>query len=320
MNSEKNQKNISTIEDLKLLREQQDMSVESIAESLKVRKDFINYIESGEFDKLGAPTFIKGHVSNYCKVLGVDYESVIGLIPSHFLESAEIMPSDAIGATPLARVKSSSSHLGKYTVGTALLGMLALSFYFVWDKWSLSQLPAETSTKLNVKINDVQPDNLDSPKNQKMTYSSLLPHVQLKENNAVETASLDENPAVDDMDSTENEVTLNEPLDSQQTTDQVNADSVSTDQADESVKSMAAYTIQLQLDEQAWVSIKTQDGAKVVEDLIGPGIREYQSESPLQFRIGNATKTQLTINQTVVDMSPFMRRDIADFAWPQDPG
>lgn len=81
----------------------------------------------------------------------------------------------------------------------------------------------------------------------------------------------------------------------------------------------AAYSIVMEFEEQAWVSIKTLDGENVVQDLMGPGRREIQVNEPVHFRIGNAQKAQLSINNDSVELAPLTNRDIADFQWPLEP-
>ncbi|MGJ8664405.1 MAG: RodZ domain-containing protein, partial [Marinicella sp.] len=81
----------------------------------------------------------------------------------------------------------------------------------------------------------------------------------------------------------------------------------------------SVYTIKMELAEQAWVSIKTQNGEKIVHDLIGPGLREYHSDQPMHFRIGNVETLQLLINDNQVELSELSEEDIADFNWPLNP-
>lgn len=300
------------ISQLKSIREQKNVSIETLAETLKVTRDFIKYIESGQFEKLGAPTFVKGHVSNYCRALGLPYETVLQQIPEKHLTTPTLQTPDALGVSPLARVKRRSSHLGRYAVGTALLGMLALSFYFVWDKW---RFPSQKDD-LNLQLTDSNNSN-DKKNGKNVTYSSLIPQVKLqgeqKSSTSDEGVEEDEQlDSVDDVSETQHQV--NEA--GEETIDDVNQ----SEQQLTPIQAEAQYSIQLQLTEDAWVSIKTHDGNKIEHDLVKAGEYLYSSDQPLHFRIGNATKAQVKINDNLINLNDFMSRDIADFDWPKDPG
>ena len=311
-----NNTNEIDIKQLKTIRESKKMTVESLAEKLKITRDFVRYIESGDFAKLGAPTFVKGHVSNYCKVLGISYDEVLSQIPSQFLQVQTLRTPDALGVSPLARVKRKSNHLGRYAVGTALLGMLALSFYFVWDKWNIPVQSPDT----NLRLADSNSNNKKNGKN--VTYSSLIPQVKLQEKPA-ENVNDDaaEKPTDDSQIEPDKDL-----MPVTETIDAMNTDKPSAEveepveQVINELQAQASYSILLQLSEEAWVSIKTDDGNKLEHDLVKAGKYTYQSDQPVHFRIGNAEKARVKINDEVIELSEFMSKNIADFNWPKDPG
>ncbi len=302
---------ITELSALKKIREKQKLTIETVADGMKVSRDFIRYIEAGNFDKLGAPTFLRGHITNYCKVVGVDPQQVLSLVPIQYLQHHDLQTADALGASPLAKVRRQSNHFGRYAVGTALLGMLTLSFYFIWDKWSLPKRSmSDTPVDLALEADDKGTDK-------KITYSSLLP--QVTGPNLSNSASDEDIINVDSL-----EDSAGEPAeDLQQGVDEEQSESEDSDLTVAAIESVdnptAIYSIKMQLEEQAWVSIKTLDGDQIVHDLIGPGLREYQSDKPLHFRIGNAKKLQLLINEDPVELNQLIKRDIADFEWPLNP-
>ncbi len=305
------------IKKLASIRKSKDMTVESLAETLKITRDFVRYIESGEFGKLGAPTFVKGHVSNYCKALGIPYEAVLQQIPNQYLQIQTFQTPEALGVSPLAKVRRRSNHLGRYAIGTALLGMLALSFYFVWDKWTF---PGQSLTS-DVQLAENTSNDKKNGKN--VTYSSLIPQVKLQEN---KTAAEPEDAADNQGDNNENEAQSGDDLslssEENLSASHVLEDTVVTEQQEQTLnelQSQAKYAIQLQLTEEAWVSIKADDGSKLEHDLVQAGEYTYQSEQPIHVRIGNAKKAQVIINEELIDLSDYMSRDIADFNWPKDP-
>ena len=312
--------------ELKDHREKQQLTVQAVADGMKVSKDFVHNIESGNFEKLGAPTFVRGHITNYCKVLGVEPSSILSQIPGHMLQHQQLKTSDAMGSSPLSHVRRQSNHFGRYAIGTALLGMLCMSFYFVWDKWSL---PGVNQDYQNIIISQQGATANDE---KKITYSSLIPQVsgpnlntdqpninlsENEETNVGSSLSVDED-AVDNSD-VDNDGSLDAESNQEQETDLSLAVIDEVFVATETDNAAAVYSIVMEFEEQAWVSIKTLDGELVVQDLLGPGLKEFQVTEPVHFRIGNAGKMQLMINDNSIELAPLIRRNIADFNWPLEP-
>ncbi len=327
--------NTETLElsQLKSYREKQQLSVQLVADSMKVSRDLIGRIEAGEFEKLGASTFVRGHITNYCKVVGIEPSSILAQIPVQYLTHQELKTSNAMGGSPLSHVRRQSNHLGRYAIGTGLLGMLCMSFYFVWDKWSQPSVP---QTNQDIMISESEND-VDGKK--KITYSSLIPQVSgpnlnnlEQPSNALTTdESVVETPVLTaDEDSTNdsgidqvetespNEGEEGEQVPKQLMASDTEASSDTSVVASEENKT-AKYAIMMKFEEQAWVSIKTLDGELVVQDLLGPGLREITVDEPVHFRIGNATKMQLSINNDSIELEPMTRQDVADFKWPLEP-
>lgn len=323
MNNSTHNKEQLELNELKKHREQQKHTVQSVADGMKVGKNFVHYIESGEFGKLGAPTFVRGHVTNYCKVLDIEPGAILAQIPGDVLQHQQLKTSDAMGSSPLSHVRRQSNHFGRYAIGTALLGMLCMSFYFIWDKWSLT-----SDNEANQEITISQ--EVDSDGEKKITYSSLIPQVSGPNYTDESNSDLSVDQAAEDAVQNNNGETLQGGLSEDTTSNEIDG---TTDTSEEEPNLSAAiyktptvtnngssvYSIVMQFEEQAWVSIKTLDGDYIVQDLMGPGLREFQVTEPVHFRIGNAQKMQLIINDDSIELAPLTNQDIADFKWPLEP-
>ncbi|KAA3649083.1 MAG: helix-turn-helix domain-containing protein [Proteobacteria bacterium] len=318
-----NNHNELTIEQLSARRDKQGITVAEMANLIKVSREIINYIEQGEFNRIGSPTFIRGHVGNYAKELGLDPQTIIDLIPKQHLKPHELKLSSSKVSNPLSRVKTHSSGFGRYVLGTFLVAALGLSFYFVYDKWDSDQ---SDQPILTVQNNDSLPLS-ESNKPKKVIYSSLLPQAEL-----AEQRSTDDDNSQPVYEETNPEI-MAEDFDGEQTADSTetisndvtgNADNNSQqqqlDQELQAVTENPLYAIRFNLSEQAWVSIKTQSGAMVVSDLIGPGERYYSVNEPVHFRIGNAGQLSLHINDKAIDLRQNTRQNVADFDWPPPQG
>lgn len=62
---------------LKNIREERKVPIAQIAQELKTKIEFVQAIESNDFDKLPAPTYVKGFLRNYAKYLDMDPDQII---------------------------------------------------------------------------------------------------------------------------------------------------------------------------------------------------------------------------------------------------
>ena len=179
-----------TLDQLRALREKQGLSVAEMANRIKVSREIIQFIEQGEFNRIGSATFIRGHVGNYARELALDPDTVIALVPAQHLKPYEPKLSSSKVSSPLSRVKTHSSGFGRYVLGTFLVAALGLSFYFVYDKWDINQPEDDyrlVENNSNVPITDTK-------RHKKVIYSSLLPQADLSEQNS----EADDSPQDDD--------------------------------------------------------------------------------------------------------------------------
>ncbi len=80
-------------ETLKEKREQKGLTIEEVADRLKVSKKYLLLLEKGELSGLPEPVFVKGYIRAYCKLLEIDSEPFLEEF-NEFLEerSAEFRP------------------------------------------------------------------------------------------------------------------------------------------------------------------------------------------------------------------------------------
>ena len=64
---------------LREAREAQGRTQQDASQSLRVRTDYIEALESEQFDVFGADTYARGHLRNYATWLGLDVAELIGL-------------------------------------------------------------------------------------------------------------------------------------------------------------------------------------------------------------------------------------------------
>ena len=88
------QKNrMENIEDLglylKTIREERKIPLAKIAQELKTKLEFVQAIESNDFDKFPAPTYVKGFLRSYAKYLEIDPEQILATYNKLYPEQPE---------------------------------------------------------------------------------------------------------------------------------------------------------------------------------------------------------------------------------------
>lgn len=71
---------------LKEERERKFYTLLEIEKITKIRKEFLQALEVGEYDKLPPPTFVQGFIKNYGKVLGLNTEKLLAVFRREFSE------------------------------------------------------------------------------------------------------------------------------------------------------------------------------------------------------------------------------------------
>ncbi|MET1024479.1 MAG: RodZ domain-containing protein [Pseudoxanthomonas sp.] len=101
---------------LRHAREQQGLTLEQAGSRLKVPTRVVEALESGRWQQLGAPVFVRGHLRSYARLLGVDVE--------HYLDQATLQavrPAELISHTHTPRYQrllESASRRAVYVVIT----------------------------------------------------------------------------------------------------------------------------------------------------------------------------------------------------------
>lgn len=63
---------------LRRAREAADLTVDEVAHQLHLSREVVLALESGDFDMLGAPVFVKGHLRSYARLMELDEREVVG--------------------------------------------------------------------------------------------------------------------------------------------------------------------------------------------------------------------------------------------------
>src|SRR5947209_12363775 len=78
-------------------REAAGLSIESVAQQLKLAPRQVRALEDDDFQRLPGRTFVRGFARNYARFLQLDADTVVGLLPAS--ESAPALQRPSLTAT-----------------------------------------------------------------------------------------------------------------------------------------------------------------------------------------------------------------------------
>jgi len=110
-------------ERLRSARQERTLSVEQAAEALRLDESVILALEGGDYEVLGAPVFVRGHLKTYARLLGLPVDSVLAGYqePAPVPEAVPVVPRETDNHMSL-----NPNLLGFVGLGVVLTLVLAL--------------------------------------------------------------------------------------------------------------------------------------------------------------------------------------------------
>jgi cytoskeletal protein RodZ len=121
-------------ERLTQLRSEAGLSADKVSQHLGIARQYVESIESGEYDKLPGEVYIRNFLCRYAKLLNVQEASVLKLFDQEFLLSNTIRPSSKSKSLPPQAINRQRvlTPIGIKRIGLGLL-VLAILVYLGWE-------------------------------------------------------------------------------------------------------------------------------------------------------------------------------------------
>jgi cytoskeleton protein RodZ len=292
MADEQPQAEAMTGKDLQAAREARGLSVHQLAVELHVSDAMINAMERGEYAVLGEPVFVRGHLRNYARALGLPEAPVLAAYDQtrgkmHAPPLVASVPHTAgIGMSPRAR--EWSTRAGTVVVVLVLIG-LAVSWWLrrpetpdtqslVTAPTAATVVPPAISTRPMTALTDLA-DNATVQKPAKATAPAVsknptttVAHTA-KPSAAAPQAVLQPTPGV--------------PVNDRDLTH-----------------------VKFILGAASWVEVYDNNGKRLFYDLAPAGDNlELSGAGPLQVFLGNAPGVSIELEGAPFDLKPFLRSD-----------
>ncbi|HCA27181.1 MAG TPA: hypothetical protein DEP05_06000 [Betaproteobacteria bacterium] len=289
-------------------REKLGLSVADIARHLKLGTRQVEALEAEDYDQLPGPTFVRGFIRNYAKLLQIDAGPLLAVYQQRSpqtLAPLSVAPSKAVSFSD-----TRSPGWGKYrfaVIGLALLAALLAGFYHYFPG-VLARLQMQNRLS-RVVAHSLPP----VPKPAPPAAKKLLPVVRkappapvvLSSPPPASAAKFPPSAAAPPAAAVAGPSALSTPIKSSV------APSASPAAA-HGVAGSGPDHIDLKFSADSWVDVRDGGGAVIFSQLNHAGGRQdVYGQAPFQVVVGNAGTVKLLYNGRPVDLAPYTKIDVA---------
>ncbi|MDE0308618.1 MAG: helix-turn-helix domain-containing protein [Acidiferrobacterales bacterium] len=125
-----------TGEQLAAAREQKGLSVQNIAEALKLTEGIITAVENQDYDQLYGAAYATGYVRSYAKLVDLDPDELIANDPKLGISEIQIDRSNTTLPTPLT-AKLSNIRWAAIFLRLAIVASAIVVSFAIWKNWDL---------------------------------------------------------------------------------------------------------------------------------------------------------------------------------------
>jgi len=278
------------------------------ARQIKISVQFVHYIESGEWDKLGPRVYAKGHLLAYARALSTE----TGKIEDHFaaliaeaeqeteetLQRTDLMP---VRQSMMERVGQSMNHLG-YVAATALIAVPAIfALILAFQSTEDSATSVADSQTSNERMSQEATDPV---------LASMTPVIK----------SVPSRPAIDltnlGFESSSSPTPFSEANQGQiptVVTIEPDRDPLASLTGTEAI----SHPFAISVSDAVWVEIYNFRGDRLAYGLKNQGWNmQFATNEGLEVRLGNVRAVTAQLNEQPFDLAPYTREDLATFSLP----
>ncbi len=298
---------------LRAAREAAGLSLDQVAQQLKLAPRQVKALEEESFGELPGRTFSRGFVRNYARLVHLDAQDLLAHLPDVAQAPALESPTLHSTGTMIAELPSASAQkagLGRWLIPLILIGCIVAAAAYEWYRGGLTN-GAEPARSVS--------DATDRRASPTAASSVALPNPLAggAPASAPQSASAQPGPSSSALSSAAPfSSALPSPAPASfalssaapQTTTPTAA--AATPTGSTAVSGDAALLLTYQ--GPSWTEIRDRSGQFVVSRLVAPGsVEPIKGAPPFDIVLGNAHAVTLVYRGKPVDLSPYIRQNVA---------
>jgi len=275
-------------------REKLSLSQKDIATRLNLKEEYIVALDANDFDKLPAPTYVRGYIRSYARAINLNADSLINLYEGIAKASPEILPD--VKPTVQASSRDKPVKAMTYLVTFTLVFLL-----IAW--WQGQNIVNPGFFSFNMKTSE----GGRYPGGFTYTYD-VVNHPEILEVYDLDELEQDEliNIKIVDLDESDDILSVEDSM-------ILNAKTSSITPANPNAPA-GSDTLKLELSAESWVEVFDASGEKLYRDLAKPGeVISITGTAPLSVKLGNARAVSVNFNGNAFDTSEYTKAGVARF-------
>lgn len=283
---------------LRAAREAAGLSLDQVAQQLKLAPRQVKALEDERFGELPGRTFSRGFVRNYARLLDLDAQELLAHLPDAAQAPALGSPTLHSTATMMAELPSTSAPkagLGRWLIPLLLIGCIVAAAAYEWYRGGLS--------------NNAEPARIVADATDHRAPATAAPAVALPNPLSSPSPAAGSQATTPPAAAAPGAAPESAPL-AASTGDSAAAPAGgSTFPASEG---SADETLVLRYRGPSWTEIRDRSGQLVVSRLVAAGsVEPVNGTPPFDIVLGNAHIVTLVYRGKSVDLSPYTRRNVA---------
>ena len=313
---------------LRLAREAAQLTIDDVAQQLKLARRQVIALENDDVNALPGPTFVRGFIRNYARFLRID---AAPLIEANRLAAAPTTPAAAIGTIAPTmselpvNVPREGTGIARWLIPIGLVLLLAAGVGYY--QFSGSSMAGKKSSRKDVS----EPVATTVPAEPASTSADSPPASVVKAPVAEPSAATASLPVpVATSPATSNPTTsqrinaipgspasASNISPSAGTAPPSNTDSSTPNVTGQASTGAAEARLELEFVASSWVEVRDKHGDVLISRTMPAKSRQIvRGELPLTLRVGNASNVRVALDGRPVDLSPFTRNEIARLVLP----
>ncbi|HTR59861.1 MAG TPA: helix-turn-helix domain-containing protein [Casimicrobiaceae bacterium] len=284
---------------LKAARETAGLSLDQAAQQLKLAPRQVRALEDEDFAHLPGRTFARGFLRNYARLLNLDADDLLALMPDASHAPALNAPALQSTGTMIAELPSRENGkpgLARWIIPLVLVACVVAAAGYEWYRGGLGK-PGETARAPAAKAETAA--IVVAPA---ATSSTPL------SNPLADMSKAEPAPAAQPMQSSAMEAAVSTP-------EGAVAATTTTTPADAQTAPAAASgsaPLQLVYGGPSWTEVRDRDGQVLIARLMSAGSEQaIRGAAPFDIVIGNASAVWVTYQGKPVDLAPYTRQNVA---------
>ena len=277
-------------------RKDVDLSISDVASILHISEEYVEALESDQYELLPAPIYVKGYIRNYAKLVQIDSEKIVQI----YNEINQSLPEKSEELVTLAPELPKKLDPQWLVLGIISL-ILFLVFLFFSTEPEESLIKPEDLNKTEALKKDLLNEDNAINKNGDASEPDQKNSGPLGKKESGETFSVSDTGGI-----------ASEPEDqvsSIESTSSSEAFSSEMEELDETPVE-GKDTLFMFFNGECWVSVKDAYDLEIYAALKKPGDSlELTGVAPFRVLLGNASVVSLNFNEKEIDLKPYTRKD-----------